>query len=189
LTTPRRISVKGTSCAGKSTFGAELAHRLNVPFVELDALHHGPNWSAPADEEFRAKVRAVMGSTPNGWVIDGNYDTKLGGTVLDAADTIVWLDLPLQVKMRRLWGRTMHRIRDNVELWAGNRETWREQFLSRESIFFWTVRTHVEQRREWPARFGDDPRLVRLRSVAEARCWLDEQTSGTERPSTGPSSS
>jgi adenylate kinase family enzyme len=173
---PRRISVKGTSCAGKSTFGAELARRLDLAFVELDALHHGPNWSAPTNEEFRATVRAVMESAPKGWVIDGNYDSKLGDTVIAAADTIVWLDLPLQVKMRRLWGRTLHRIRNDVELWGGNRETWRDQFFSRETIFFWTVRFHIEHRREYPTRFGHDPRFVRLRSDADVRRWLDEQT-------------
>jgi adenylate kinase family enzyme len=176
VTTPRRICIKGTSGAGKSTFGAELARRLNLSFIELDALHHGPNWSAPTSEEFQATVRAVMDAASEGWVIDGNYDSKLGDMVVAAADTIVWLDLPLHVKMRRLWVRTMHRIRHEVELWGGNRETWRDQFLSRESIFFWTVRSHIEHRREWPARFDDDPRFVRLRSVMEARRWLEEQT-------------
>jgi adenylate kinase family enzyme len=171
----RRIVIKGTSGVGKTTLGLELAARLGVPFIELDALHHGPNWSAPPDEEFRARVRAAMAAAPDGWVIDGSYDTKLGDTVLAAADTIVWLDLPLRVTFPRLWRRTMHRIIHNVELWSGNRETWRDQFASRESIFYWTVRSHFEHRREWPARFAGDSRLVRLRTVAETRGWFDAQ--------------
>lgn len=174
---PRRIVVKGTSGAGKSTFAAEAARRLTLPYVELDALHHGPNWSAPTAGEFQDRVRAAMAATPDGWVIDGNYDTKLGETVMGAADTIVWLDLPLGVKLRRLWHRTIPRIRDGVELWNGNRETWRGAFVGRESLFIWTLRAHVRHRRQWPARFDGDPRLVRLRSAAEARRWLDEQTS------------
>ncbi len=174
----QRIVVKGTSGAGKSTFAAELARRLGLAYVEIDALHHGPNWSEPTAEEFRATVRAAMAASPEGWVIDGNYDTKLGETVVAAADTIVWLDLPFPVKFRRLWRRTLHRIRNDVELWGGNRETWRDQFASRQTIFYWTLRAHLEHRREWPARFADDPRLVRLRSAAEARRWLDEQSAG-----------
>jgi adenylate kinase family enzyme len=39
----RRVNVKGTSGSGKTTFAQELARRLDVPFVELDALHHGPD--------------------------------------------------------------------------------------------------------------------------------------------------
>ncbi len=173
---PRKIVVKGTSGAGKSTFGAELAHRLGLAYVELDALHHGPNWSEPTAEEFRARVRAAMAAAPTGWVIDGDYDTKLSGTVVGAADTIVWLDLPLRVTFPRLWRRTLHRIRNDVELWGGNRETWRDQFASRHSIFYWTIHAHVRHRRHWPARFAGDSRLVRLRSDAEVRRWLEEQT-------------
>jgi len=52
----RRVNVKGISGSGKSTFAAELAQRLDRPYIELDALHHGPNWSEPTAEEFRAKV-------------------------------------------------------------------------------------------------------------------------------------
>ena len=169
----RRVNVKGTSGSGKSTFSEELARRLGVPWIELDALHHGPNWSEPTDEEFRTRVGAAMADASAGWVIDGNYEHKLGDLVLDAADTIVWLDLPLWFKLRRVWRRTMHRIRDEVELWGGNRETWRGAVWGRDSLFVWTVRMHFRHRLRWPRRFAGDPRLVRLRSVEEARRWLE----------------
>jgi adenylate kinase family enzyme len=184
---PRRIVVKGTSGAGKSTFAAELAQRLDLTYIELDALHHGPNWSAPPAEEFRIRVRGAMAAALRGWVIDGNYDSKLGETVVGAADTIVWLDLPLGVKLRRLWRRTTHRIRHGAELWNGNRETWRGAFVGRESLFMWTLRSHVRHRRQWPSRFRHDHRFVRIRSVGEARCWLDctpsRPNESSERPS------
>lgn len=169
----RRVNVKGTSGSGKTTFSRELARRLDVPFVELDALHHGPNWAEPTDEEFRARVSEAIERAPDGWVIDGNYEGKLGDLVLGAADTIVWLDLPLRLKLRRLWRRTTHRIRNDVELWNGNKETWWNAVWGPQSLFGWMLRTHVRQRREWPRRFGDDPRFVRLRSPAEARAWLE----------------
>jgi adenylate kinase family enzyme len=172
---PRKIVVKGTSGAGKTTFAAELARQLGLPHFELDALHHGPNWNEAPAEVLQARVHAAMANAPAGWVIDGNYDSKLGETVVAQADTIVWLDLPLTIKMRRLWSRTMHRIRHRVELWNGNRETWRDLF-SRDSIFYWTIETHFRHRRTWPARFDGDPRLVRLRSDAEADRWLAGQT-------------
>jgi len=49
----KRVNVKGISGSGKSTFAVELARRLELPYIELDALHHGPNWSEPTAEEFR----------------------------------------------------------------------------------------------------------------------------------------
>ena len=38
-----RLIVMGVSGCGKTTFGSELARRLNVPFIEGDALHPAPN--------------------------------------------------------------------------------------------------------------------------------------------------
>ena len=171
----RRVNVKGTSGSGKTTFGKELARRLGVPFVELDALHHGPDWAEPTNDEFRARVREAIDAAPEGWVIDGNYEAKLGDQVLGAADTIVWLDLPLRLKLGRLWRRTNYRLRNDVELWNGNKETWPNALWGRDSLFGWMLRTHFRQRREWPRRFGGDPRFVRLRSDAEARSWLERQ--------------
>src|ERR671936_2877498 len=73
----RRIAVKGASGSGKTTSTAELARRLGVAHVELDALHHGSNWSEPTLDEFCARVRAAIDANPTGWVIDGNYERKL----------------------------------------------------------------------------------------------------------------
>ena len=169
----RKISVKGSSGSGKSTVGSQLAGRLGLTYIELDALHHGPDWREPTAEEFRARVREAMDGAPGGWVIDGNYDSKLGDLVVDEADTIVWLDLPIAVKVPRVWRRTMHRIRRDVELWNGNRERWRDLFDGRNSVFYWAFRNHVRHRRQWPKRFDGDPRLVRLRSQQEAARWLE----------------
>jgi len=169
----KRVNVKGISGSGKSTFAVELARRLELPYIELDALHHGPNWSEPTAEEFRTQVREAMDAAPDGWVIDGNYEGKLGDTVLREADTIVWLDLPFRVKARWLWRRSVHRIRGGVELWSGNRESWRTALWGRDALFWWMVKGHFRHRRQWPRRFAGDPRVVRLRSVEEARRWLD----------------
>jgi adenylate kinase family enzyme len=170
-----RVNVKGISGSGKSTFSRVLAERLSIPYLEIDAVHHGPNWTEANAEELQARVREFMASAPDGWVIDGNYESKLGKLVLEAADRIVWLDLPLQVSLRRLWRRTLTRIRDDVELWSGNRESWRGGFWGRDSLFAWTLRSWVRHRREWPRKFAGDPRVVRLRSAEEARRWLEQQ--------------
>ena len=169
----RRFAIKGASGSGKSTLAAELARRLGVVHIELDALHHGPNWSAPTPEEFCGVVRAALESHPDGWVADGNYENKLDRLVTDAADGVVWLDLPLALLLGRLWRRTSHRVRDNVELWNGNRESWRTAFWGRESLFVWTIRAYFRHRREWPLRFASQPGFVRLRTEREVRRWLD----------------
>ena len=73
--------------------------------------------------------------------------------------------------MRRIWWRTLRRIRDREELWAGNRETWRDAFFSRDSLFVWVVRTHRSRRHRYLERLGRYE-FVHLRSQREIEEWL-----------------
>jgi ATPase family protein associated with various cellular activities (AAA) len=167
-----RIVVKGASGAGKSTLARALARQLDVPHVELDALHWGPGWAAASDTELRAVTSSVLDDA-RGWIVDGNYDSKLGTLVLDRADLIVWLDLPLAVKLCRLVRRTAHRLLPNHALWNGNRESLKGAFWGREALFPWAVRQHFRHRRTWPTSLAGRS-LVRLRSASEVKRWLSE---------------
>jgi adenylate kinase family enzyme len=165
-----KIAVVGTTCSGKTRLARALAERLDVPHVELDALHHGPNWTEAPRDEFRALVKQAISAA--GWVVDGSYHGKLGDLVLEQADLVVWLDPPIATILRRLWSRTLHRIRHRVELWNGNRETWRGAFLSRESLFVWVLKTHKDHRRRYEARLARYD-MVRLRSPQETEDWAE----------------
>jgi adenylate kinase family enzyme len=165
----RRVVIKGGSGAGKTTLGRELAAAYRVPFIELDALHHGPGWVPASAEELSARVLAAMDG-PEGWVVDGNYDTKLHDLVIDRADLIVWLDLPLHIKLRRLLARSAYRWLSQQELWNGNRESLSGWFCGADTLFPYAVRSHFQQRRDWPVRF-EGRELVRLRSPEEVTAW------------------
>ena len=169
-----KIVVVGTSGSGKTTVARELARRHGVPHVELDALFHGPNWAETPAEEFRRRVAAATDG--DGWVVDGNYESKLGDLVLGRADTVVWLDLPLRVALARVTRRTVGRIRTGEELWSGNRESWRGGFFGWESMFVWTIRSHLRNRRVRPGRFERHPnlRIARLRSAREVESYLSD---------------
>jgi adenylate kinase family enzyme len=170
----RRISVAGDSGSGKTTLSRAIAARLDLPHVELDDLFHGPNWSTPPKDEFRRRVAETLDAL-DGWVADGNYSGSLGSLVLERAELLVWLDLPLRVCLRRIWSRTWRRIRTREELWtAKNQETLRATFFSRDSLFLWTLKAHFRHRRDWPARFAAQPHLevVRLRTHRDVDRWL-----------------
>ena len=155
---------------GKTTFARELATRLEAPFHELDALVHGPGWVETPDEELRAQVEPILAS--DGWVIDGAYQHKLGDRVLEAAELVVWLDLPVRVWLPRLARRTWRRIRGREELWNGNGESLASAVWGRESLVVWAFRSHVRRRRDWPRELGHLP-VIRLRRPAEVARFLD----------------
>jgi adenylate kinase family enzyme len=166
----RRVVVLATaSGCGKTTFSRDLAARLGVPVHELDALNHGPGWTEATAEELRARVEPLLAT--DSWVIDGSYRGKLGDLVLEAADTVIWLDLPRRVWLPRLMKRTAGRIVHREELWNGNRETVRGALWGRDALIPFALRTYPDRRRRYPvdlARY----RLVRLRSPAEVRAFL-----------------
>jgi len=161
--------VSSASSNGKTTLGRELARRLDVPFHELDALHHGPGWTEASAEELRARVEPLLAG--DGWVVDGYYRGKLGDLVPRSAELVVWLDLPIRVWLPRLVRRTMRRIVTREELWSGNRETFRNVFFSRNSLLYYSLRSHFRRRRT----YADDLApfdVVRLRTPKEVERWL-----------------
>src|SRR6266516_7770667 len=93
----QRVSMVGVSGSGKSTLGRELAGRLAVPYVELDAIFHQPQWTPLPEEQFRRRVAAI--ASGRGWVIDGNY-SAVQPLVWERADTVVWLDPPRRTNPR-----------------------------------------------------------------------------------------
>src|SRR5215218_2467523 len=53
----RRIAIIASASGnGKTTLSPALAKRLDVRFVEFDALVHGPSWSDTPDDELRARL-------------------------------------------------------------------------------------------------------------------------------------
>jgi adenylate kinase family enzyme len=167
----RKIAIVASASGnGKTTLGRELARRLEVPFVELDALVHGPSWVETPDEILRAQLEPVL--IGEGWVIDGTYRRKLGDLVLASADVVVWLDLPLRVWLPRLASRTWRRYWRREELWNGNRESLREALWGRESLFLYALRSHFARRREWPGELQARFNTIRLCTPLEVKRFL-----------------
>jgi adenylate kinase family enzyme len=170
MSTVRRIAIIGTSGAGKTTLGRELARRLDAVFVECDAIRHKANWVRASDDEIRAGVDAAIGGRDR-WVIDGTFHRQLGDFITGRCELIVWLDLPLGLKLVRLLRRSFRRVRTREVLWNGNQESWREVFGGRESVIQWAIRAHFRDRREWGSRPYRD-KVLRLRSLAEIERWV-----------------
>lgn len=161
----RRVAVTASaSGSGKTTVGRQLADRLGVPFVELDSLVHGPNWTEISDAGLRELIGPIVAG--DGWVIDGGYRRKIGDLVLARADTIVWIDLPIHIWLPRLLRRTFRRLRDREALWNDNRETMRGAFWGRDSLVGYALRAHFDRRRRYPVDLAAYP-VIRLRTQAE----------------------
>ncbi|KAJ7599068.1 AAA domain-containing protein [Mycena floridula] len=149
-----RIHITGNSGSGKTTLGRTLADLLNVPHISLDSLYWKPGWQTSSTDEFREKVQKAMTESDRGWVIDGDYQRKLGGPIVtEGATDIVWLDPPLILYFPRILIRTFRRLFGIEETCSPEcPETVREVFFSKESILWWCLSQHwVNRRRGWAA--------------------------------------
>jgi hypothetical protein len=106
-------------------------------------------------------------------VIDGVYQHKLGNLVLDGAELVVWLDLPVRVWLPRLTRRTWRRMRGREVLWNDNRETIANAILGWNSLFVYALRTHFTRRRRWQRQLAAY-RVVRLRTPADVERFLTD---------------
>lgn len=168
--TPKRIAFLGTSGSGKTTLARLVATRLDAPFVECDAIRHQANWVQASADEMRSAIEARIGGHDR-WVIDGTLQRQIGDTISGSAELLVWLDLPLALKLWRAGRRSLRRLRTGEELWNGNRESWRGSFFSRDSVIRYAIRAHFRDRRELPRR-EHAHKTLRLRTVAAVERWL-----------------
>ena len=175
LPQPARIVVVGTSGSGKTTLARQIGAALDIPHVELDALHWGPNWTETPADELRA---SLIAATPGPeWVVDGNY-SKARPALWPRANTIVWLDYSLPVLVWRILKRTLGRVFLRTELWNGNRESFRQSFFTRNSIIYWVFATYKRRRKEYPELFARPENahltIIRHATPRETRRWLNK---------------
>jgi len=172
----RRIVVIGNTNAGKSTLAAELARRLGLPFVELDALFWEPNWIESELAVFRARVAEATAG--EGWVVAGNYTARIQDVVWPRAETVIFLDYSLPLVLRRVLTRSWKRWRTREVLWGTNTENfWKHLTSWNDSLLTWAVKSHHKHRERWPG-FVADPhwagtRFLRFCSPRETNRWLD----------------
>lgn len=177
-----RIHVIGNSCSGKSTLGAQLADRLSIPFVELDALNWLPNWVALNETDpDRLEKRLTEATAGDAWVVAGSYRAYSERVFWERLETLIWLDLPIRTLVRRVMVRSWTRWRSQELLWGTNTERFwphLKVWNPEESLLAFIVRMHERKRRRM-LEMTNDPRwshirIIRLRSPAEVRAFLDQ---------------
>jgi len=170
----RRICVIGTTGSGKSALAKRIACRLDLAYIELDALHWESGWTEVPPDIFRQRVEGVTSSPA--WVVDGNYHAVRDIT-WQRAEAVVWLDYPFSVILWRLWWRTWKRAVTHEVLWNGNRESLWLHFFTKDSLFLWMFQTYHLRKREYPLLIAMPEhahlKIIHLTSPAQTGKWID----------------
>jgi adenylate kinase family enzyme len=117
-----RIAIIGCGGGGKSYLARLLGQRLGLQPVHLDGLYYNQDWRALDPEQFAAVQRDLV--TAPRWIIDGNYASSLP-IRLQAADTVIFLDLPARTCLRGIAQRRLrHRGGQHQDIGVYDRITW-----------------------------------------------------------------
>jgi adenylate kinase family enzyme len=89
----RRVAVFGNAGGGKSTLARQLAALTGLPLHVIDMMEFRVGGDAvPRDEYLRAHAEVLR---QEAWIIDGFGGTQQAWERFAAADTLVYVDLPL----------------------------------------------------------------------------------------------
>lgn len=97
-----RILVTGNAGAGKTTLAKILGRALSLSVHGLDRVVWQPGWQKTPPEQKKLALEQLIASSDE-WVIDG-----VSQTVMEAADTIIFLDVPRHICLFQCAKRNRH---------------------------------------------------------------------------------
>jgi adenylate kinase family enzyme len=173
----QRILVGGITGAGKTTMARKISRQLNLPFVEIDRLYHGPGWTERP--QFVEDVKILTDQRT--WVIDSFGYSIVRDILFSKADTFVWLDYPRWQIMPRVIKRSFQRAYSKEVLWNGNIETFKS-FLKPEHPIRWAWSQHGPRRKLISDLIADPSykyiHVIRLKDIRTAQKWVRDFTVG-----------
>jgi adenylate kinase family enzyme len=89
----RKVAVFGNAGGGKSALARKLAELTRIPLYVVDMMQFRAGGVAVPHEEYLKAHEELLRS--DAWIIDGFGGAKCAWERLAAADTLVYIDLPL----------------------------------------------------------------------------------------------
>lgn len=106
----KKILVIGCPGSGKSVFSRRLSKILGITVYHLDTIYWKPDITEVPREVFDERITEIMNRDE--WIMDGNYGRTLRYR-LSYADTVFFLDLPLEVCLQSIEDR-IGTVRDDL---------------------------------------------------------------------------
>ncbi|HEY9771984.1 MAG TPA: isopentenyl transferase family protein [Coleofasciculaceae cyanobacterium] len=89
----KKVAVFGNTGAGKSTLSKKLAEITNLPLYALDKIQYKSGGEEVKYQDYRQIHAQILESDE--WIIDGYGCKDTLWSRLKAADTLIYIDLPL----------------------------------------------------------------------------------------------
>ncbi|MFS4438386.1 AAA family ATPase [Paracoccaceae bacterium GXU_MW_L88] len=140
----QRVMIIGQPGSGKSTLARALGDITMLPVYHMDHIHWMPGWTERPREE-KTLLCAEVHAQPQ-WIFEGGHSATWRERVR-RADTLIWLDFPVTMRMWRVFWRTVRSYgRSRPDLPENCPERFDREFWH----WIWTTR---ERQRDRMARF------------------------------------
>lgn len=164
-----RIMLIGPGGAGKSTLARELGERLDIEVHHLDALLWKPGWTLTTREEQKEIQRGLFDGER--WIVDGNYGATMD-LRLQAADTVIFMDMPRRVCMYGIFSRRIrYHGKTRPDMQKDCPERLNYEFIKWVWNYRKSKRSGVLSKLE---SLGSDKQVIILKSRKDVRRFLEE---------------
>lgn len=105
----KRIVVIGNAASGKSTLSVKINDITNIPIFHIDKILWKENWVRTPEDEFTTKHDEIIDK--DSWIMDGVAYKSTYPKRFSRADTIIFLDTPLEECKQR----SLQRMKEDLE--------------------------------------------------------------------------
>lgn len=166
----RRVAVFGNTGGGKSTVARRLAELTHLPLFPLDLIQYREGGGqVPHDEYLEAHAGLI---TRDAWIIDGFGCVRSAWERFAAADTLVYIDLPLPTHCWWVTKRLLKSILVSPEGWPKGSPMLRSTLNSYRVL--WLCHRRLTPRyRRLVADVHRQKRVHHLRSPEDIQAFLE----------------
>jgi len=95
----QRVMIIGQPGSGKSTLARRLGEKTFLPVIHVDHIHWKSGW---VERDPQEKTRMTLDVIEGGqWIFEGGH-SKTYAQRLNRADTLIWLDMPIALRLYRV---------------------------------------------------------------------------------------
>jgi adenylate kinase family enzyme len=175
----KRVAVFGNAGAGKSTLARRLAALTRLPLYPLDLIQFKPGGGKVPHEAYLKAHADIVGR--DAWIIDGFGCMASAWERFAAADTLIYIDLPLLTHYRWVTKRFVKGLFVTPEGWPEGSPMWSSTIDSYRVV--WLCNRHLAPKyRQLVADAAGSKRIHHLRSPAQIRSFLEAAEKGRASP-------
>ena len=169
----RKTAVIGNAGGGKTTLCETLQRIYDVPYYSIDNIQWKENWSRVPVEEVRATITEIMDD--DNWIIDGWGPWETIEERFKRCDSIVFVDLPLQMHLWWALKRQMLAwIRPSMVKTPKECSFRRKTMITMKTIYR-VDNNYIPKLRELVYKYADSTKIYHLKSKKALKQFLKEQ--------------